>query len=68
MLQVPLDVLTIVLASFVLLAGVKRETVRTGTADYWIPFETSPVPSSPVTLHIEGVHPTLSAALTVLSQ
>lgn len=67
MIRIPVDVVSIVLAAFVLLVAITRESARTPGDSYWVPFETAPGESQPALLQFLNTPPTLSQGLTVAS-
>ena len=67
MIRIPVDVVSIVLAAFVLLVAITRESARTPGDSYWVPFETAQGEALPSRLQFLNTPPTLSQGLTVAS-
>lgn len=67
MFRIPIDVVSILLAAFVLLVAITRESARTPANSYWVPFETNPAVPQPTHWQFLNTPPTLSRALSVAS-
>ena len=65
--RISLDVASILLAGFVLLVAITRESARQPSENYWIPFETSPATPKPAHWQLLDCPPVLSQALSVAS-
>ena len=67
MIPVAVEVVSIVLSVFTLLACITRESTRAASGGYWVPFESGPHTGGEVAWRFSGGFPDLSPALRVLA-